>query len=65
MGTAPAVASDGALEALDKGARRQRCAKRVPPAPPHHASSCTACACAAQVLRRERWRARRPIERGC
>ena len=34
MGTAPAVASDGALEALDQGAPRQRCAKRVPPAPP-------------------------------
>ena len=34
MGTAPAVASDGALEALDQGAPGGRCAKRVPPAPP-------------------------------
>eukprot|EP00964_Phaeocystis_antarctica_P053508 scaffold31412_cov39-Phaeocystis_antarctica.AAC.1 len=33
MGTAPAVASDGALEALDQGAPGGRCAKRVPPAP--------------------------------
>ena len=55
MGTAPAVASDGALEALDQGAPGERCAKRVPPASPTGVTLHQQLVVAGPRSRRTRW----------